>query len=557
MFIPLTVGGGVRTVDRDARRAAGRRRQGRRQHGRRRRPDLIAPLRRPVRPPGASSSRSTRCADRARAPGRSSSRAAASATGLDAVAWAQRAVELGAGELLVTSIDRDGTGIRLRHRAAAGDQLDGRGARSSPRAAPPGPPTSWRPSAMAARTRSWRRRSSTGRSTPSRTVKAAMAAAGLPVRLRARRPWRDARSSRGGPLGRLPDVALRCRRPGRRPSSRTRRMAGCSWSRTWTPRPSRRPLATGEVHFHSRSRGRLWRKGETSGNVLRLVGSGRRLRRRRPARDRGSGRARPATAGRGAASIPIGAPAERDGPGFAWLETLWATIADARRRATRGLVHGRGSWPAASTRSAARSPRRRPRCSSPPRTTPRPRRPARIAAATARGPRRARPPTCSTTRWCCWPNAALPPSAVIEVLRARHASRPSARLIRHRGAAMHRGRAVPSAIGRRIHADLPTPSGASVTLDRSTLNAGLARHWALRPPMVALGARRQARSPCRASRDGPRPAATGATGHRPMPGSRAQRTSRPTSRRRLPIRTSSHSPAIGSGTTAGPSRARR
>jgi phosphoribosyl-AMP cyclohydrolase / phosphoribosyl-ATP pyrophosphohydrolase len=28
---------------------------------------------------------------------------------------------------------------------------------------------------------------------------------------------------------------------------------------------------TGEVHFFSRSRGRLWRKGETSGNVLRLV----------------------------------------------------------------------------------------------------------------------------------------------------------------------------------------------------------------------------------------------------------------------------------------------
>ena len=30
-------------------------------------------------------------------------------------------------------------------------------------------------------------------------------------------------------------------------------------------------LATREVHFHSRSRGRLWRKGETSGNVLHLV----------------------------------------------------------------------------------------------------------------------------------------------------------------------------------------------------------------------------------------------------------------------------------------------
>ena len=32
------------------------------------------------------------------------------ATGLDAIAWAERAVDLGAGELLVTSMDRDGTG---------------------------------------------------------------------------------------------------------------------------------------------------------------------------------------------------------------------------------------------------------------------------------------------------------------------------------------------------------------------------------------------------------------------------------------------------------------
>ena len=30
-------------------------------------------------------------------------------------------------------------------------------------------------------------------------------------------------------------------------------------------------IDTGEVHFHSRSRNRLWRKGETSGNVLRLA----------------------------------------------------------------------------------------------------------------------------------------------------------------------------------------------------------------------------------------------------------------------------------------------
>ncbi|HUD41312.1 MAG TPA: bifunctional phosphoribosyl-AMP cyclohydrolase/phosphoribosyl-ATP diphosphatase HisIE [Dokdonella sp.] len=30
-------------------------------------------------------------------------------------------------------------------------------------------------------------------------------------------------------------------------------------------------LASGQVHFHSRSRGRLWKKGETSGHVLQLV----------------------------------------------------------------------------------------------------------------------------------------------------------------------------------------------------------------------------------------------------------------------------------------------
>jgi phosphoribosyl-ATP pyrophosphohydrolase/phosphoribosyl-AMP cyclohydrolase len=32
-----------------------------------------------------------------------------------------------------------------------------------------------------------------------------------------------------------------------------------------------RTLETGLMHFHSRSRGRLWKKGETSGNVLQVV----------------------------------------------------------------------------------------------------------------------------------------------------------------------------------------------------------------------------------------------------------------------------------------------
>jgi len=28
--------------------------------------------------------------------------------------------------------------------------------------------------------------------------------------------------------------------------------------------------STGEAHFHSRSRGKLWKKGETSGNILKV-----------------------------------------------------------------------------------------------------------------------------------------------------------------------------------------------------------------------------------------------------------------------------------------------
>jgi phosphoribosyl-ATP pyrophosphohydrolase/phosphoribosyl-AMP cyclohydrolase len=89
-------------------------------------------------------------------------------------------------------------------------------------------------------------------------------------------------------------------------------------------------LATGEVHFHSRSRNRLWRKGESSGNVLPL---------RSLALDcdgdallLGVEPVGP-TCHRGVRSCfdPDGSPAVRGEPtgvqGFAWLETLWATIA--------------------------------------------------------------------------------------------------------------------------------------------------------------------------------------------------------------------------------------
>jgi phosphoribosyl-ATP pyrophosphohydrolase/phosphoribosyl-AMP cyclohydrolase len=91
-------------------------------------------------------------------------------------------------------------------------------------------------------------------------------------------------------------------------------------------------VATGQVHFHSRSRDRLWRKGETSGNVLRLI---------RVEVDCDADAllvtAEPAgpTCHRGTRSCfdPADAPAERATEGFAWLEELWTTIAD--RAATR------------------------------------------------------------------------------------------------------------------------------------------------------------------------------------------------------------------------------
>ena len=84
--------------------------------------------------------------------------------------------------------------------------------------------------------------------------------------------------------------------------------------------------ATGEVHFHSRSRDRLWRKGETSGHILRLVSIAEDC----------DGDALLVTVDpvgptchRDVRSCfdPDGAPAERATQGFAWLETLWATIA--------------------------------------------------------------------------------------------------------------------------------------------------------------------------------------------------------------------------------------
>ncbi len=86
-------------------------------------------------------------------------------------------------------------------------------------------------------------------------------------------------------------------------------------------------VASGEVHFHSRSRDRLWRKGETSGNVLGVAGIAADC----------DGDALLITANpvgptchRGTRSCFDPADAGSAAPfaqGFAWLEALWTTIA--------------------------------------------------------------------------------------------------------------------------------------------------------------------------------------------------------------------------------------
>lgn len=106
-------------------------------------------------------------------------------------------------------------------------------------------------------------------------------------------------------------------------------------------------LATGDVHFFSRSRQSLWRKGETSGNVLRLVDLAldcdgdallARVTPAGPACHRGErscfdpdGTAAPAPAVQ-----QMGAQSVTAAQGFAWLEELWATIADRAARRPEG-----------------------------------------------------------------------------------------------------------------------------------------------------------------------------------------------------------------------------
>jgi phosphoribosyl-AMP cyclohydrolase / phosphoribosyl-ATP pyrophosphohydrolase len=104
-------------------------------------------------------------------------------------------------------------------------------------------------------------------------------------------------------------------------------------------------MATGEVHFHSRSRDVLWRKGETSGNTLAVVSleldcdGDAVLIQARPAGPTCHTGARSCfDAASGEAESEAGSAASQ---GFDWLETLWATIADRARTRPAGSYTSR------------------------------------------------------------------------------------------------------------------------------------------------------------------------------------------------------------------------
>ena len=89
-------------------------------------------------------------------------------------------------------------------------------------------------------------------------------------------------------------------------------------------------LDTGQVHFWSRSRAELWRKGATSGNTLELVDlavdcDGDAL----------LVKARPTGPACHTGAVSCFSPAE-SGQGFAQLEGLWGTIASRARERPEG-----------------------------------------------------------------------------------------------------------------------------------------------------------------------------------------------------------------------------
>ena len=127
VFIPFTIGGGIRSVDDARRAAAGRRRQGVGQHRRRR-----ASRADHARSPPSSAPSASSCAIDARrrtATGgwsRCSPTAAAPPPASTPWRGPSEAEQLGAGEILLTSMDRDGTreGFDLELTRAVTDAVD-------------------------------------------------------------------------------------------------------------------------------------------------------------------------------------------------------------------------------------------------------------------------------------------------------------------------------------------------------------------------------------------------------------------------------------------------
>ncbi len=244
-------------------------------------------------------------------------------------------------------------------------------------------------------------------------VKAAMAAAGLPVRVIAHGSSpREREFEPPGPVD-LTAGSIAARSPGAPDGLVAGVVQDVADGRVlmvgWLDAEAlAATLATGEVHFHSRSRGRLWRKGETLGQRPAPAVARARLRRgRAPARRRAHGADLPPRHTL-AASTRTDRPAASPTPqGFAWLESLWATIAvrAAERPAgsyTVTLLDGgvdlagrKVAEEATEVLLAAKNDE----------------------AAEATGADRtetgrcspARPPTSCTTRSCCWPSGASTP----------------------------------------------------------------------------------------------------------------------------------------------------
>ena len=312
-FIPLTVGGGVRTVEemRDVLRAGA---------------DKVSLNTAAVADPELVTACARRFGSQAVVVAIDALRAGPSwrvyvkggreATPLDTIEWAQRAVELGAGELLVTSIDRDGTGLgfdtellrAITDRVSVPVIASG-GAAGRPTSSP---------------------RSATAVQTPCLPLRSSTAAS---IRSRRSRPRWPGPGCRSGPRpGSLRDrrsaVRGRRARPGDRPGRRRRACAdACLDGRGGVERDCRDqgspfPLAVAQDAVAKRR------------DERQRAPPRRHRRGLRPGRAAGHRRSGGTDVPSRNAELlrPGGLPREGTTEGFVWLESLWATISRACRQ---------------------------------------------------------------------------------------------------------------------------------------------------------------------------------------------------------------------------------